>query len=111
MPSRDLMRYASYPSEISPGGASMEHRRVKTSDDVLLHYVEAGSGDPLIMIPGWSQSAAEFRHQFESLAALRRVIALDMRGHGESEKPSNGYCVERLAKDMFDVIGALRLEG
>jgi len=34
-----------------------------TNDGVKLHYLEAGSGSPLVMIPGWSQSAMEFKYQ------------------------------------------------
>ena len=36
---------------------------VTTSDGVELHYLEAGSGKPILMIPGWSQTAEQFRHQ------------------------------------------------
>lgn len=85
----------------------MEHKNVQTSDGVSLHYIEAGSGHPLVMIPGWSQSAAEYRNQIEAFGQMRRVIALDMRGHGESEKTENGYRIQQLAKDLYDVIGAL----
>ena len=68
-----------------------------TNDGVRLHYVERGSGAPLVMIPGWSQTAAQFEHQTAGLSARRRVIAMDMRGHGESEKPEHGYKIQRLA--------------
>ena len=82
---------------------------VTTSDGVRLHYREAGSGPVLLMIPGWSQSAAEFKHQIGGLSDRYRVIAVDMRGHGESEKPAHGYKIARLAKDVRDVIHALDL--
>ena len=39
-----------------------------TKDGVRLHYIEAGSGDVLVMIPGWSQSAAQFKHAATSEA-------------------------------------------
>lgn len=83
--------------------------QVTTSDGVSLHYLEAGSGKPILMIPGWSQTAEQFRHQLEGLSDRYRVIALDMRGHGESDKPGFGYRISRLAKDVRDVIGALDL--
>lgn len=41
---------------------------VTTSDGVTLRYLEAGSGPPLVMIPGWSQTAAQFKHQIEGLS-------------------------------------------
>ena len=83
---------------------------VTTSDGVRLHYVERGSGAPLVMIPGWSQTAAQFEAQVEGLSARRRVIAIDMRGHGESDKPEHGYRIQRLAADLRDAIEALALE-
>lgn len=82
---------------------------IRTSDNVTLRYIEAGSGPPLVMLHGWSQSAALFKHQLEALAGRYRVIALDMRGHGASEKPNHGYRVSRLAADLHDVIEALDL--
>jgi len=82
---------------------------VTTSDGVSLHYLEAGSGKPLLMIPGWSQTAEQFKHQVAGLSDRYHVIALDMRGHGESDKPDHGYKIDRLAKDVRDVIYALNL--
>lgn len=82
---------------------------VTTSDGVTLRYLEAGSGPPLVMIPGWSQTAAQFKHQIEGLSDRYRVIAVDMRGHGDSDKPAHGYRISRFAKDLHDVLGALDL--
>jgi non-heme chloroperoxidase len=75
-----------------------------TSDGVRLHYLEAGSGKPLVMIPGWSQTAAQFKHQLEGLSDRYRVIAIDMRGHGESSKPNHGYRIHRLSKDVYEFL-------
>ena len=83
---------------------------VTTNDGVRLHYVERGRGAPLVMIPGWSQTAAQFEAQIEGLSARRRVVAIDMRGHGESDKPEHGYRIQRLAADLRNAIEALGLE-
>jgi non-heme chloroperoxidase len=77
-----------------------------TSDGVRLHYVEAGAGKPLVMIPGWSQSAAQFKHQVSGLSDKYHVIAIDMRGHGESDKPSYGYRIHRLSADVHELLVA-----
>ena len=61
------------------------------------------------MIPGWSQTAAEWRLNAEAITSCRRVIALDMRGHGESDTPGHGYRVYRLAKDLHEVLESLTL--
>lgn len=84
---------------------------VRTSDGVSLNYVDKGKGRPLVMIPGWSQSAAQFQAQVDGLSDRYRVIAVDMRGHGLSEKVNHGYKIQRLAKDVHDVLEALDLDG
>ncbi len=77
-----------------------------TSDGVKLHYLEAGKGQPLVMIPGWSQTAAQFKHQLSGLSDKYRVIAIDMRGHGESDKPTYGYRIHRLSADVHEFLAA-----
>jgi len=87
-----------------------EARKIATTNDGIdLRYVEAGAGRPLIMIPGWSQAVAEFRENIPALAGHARVLAVDMRGHGESAKPDHGYRISRLAADLRDMIEALDL--
>jgi non-heme chloroperoxidase len=81
-----------------------------TSDGVRLHYIEAGTGDVLVMIPGWSQTAAQFKHQIAGLSDRYRVIALDMRGHGDSDKPTHGYRIHRLSADVHEFILANNLK-
>jgi non-heme chloroperoxidase len=88
----------------------IEKRSVQTSDGVRLNCLEAGRGRPLVMVPGWSQTAAQFRRQIDGLADRYRVIAIDMRGHGDSAKPEHGYRIQRLAKDLWDVLRALDLQ-
>ena len=51
----------------------------------------------------------EWQKNAETLTEHRRVIAVDMRGHGESDKPNHGYRVGRLAKDLSEVLDKLGL--
>lgn len=83
---------------------------VTTTDGATLHLLEAGSGSPLLLIPGWSQTASMYRYQLEGLSDRYRVIALDLRGHGESENVAYGYRLSRLAMDVHEVISALDLD-
>ncbi len=83
--------------------------QIETSDGVILRYEEAGAGPTLFMVPGWSQTTAQFKHQIAGLSDRYRVIALDLRGHGESDRPDHGYRVSRLAKDLHDAFTALSL--
>lgn len=86
------------------------NRKIQLSDGAVLNAIEAGSGQPLIMIPGWSQSAAEYNRNIDELAKTRRVIALDMRSHGESSNADKGHRIQRLAKDLREVLEALDLK-
>src|SRR4029450_6209208 len=63
---------------------------VTTNDGINRPHEEPGSGKPLVCIPGWSQTAAQFKHQLSGLSDRYRVIAVDMRGHGGSDKPDTG---------------------
>jgi non-heme chloroperoxidase len=80
-----------------------------TSDGVKLHYLDQGVGPPLILLPGWTQPASGFAAQLEALSDTFRCLALDFRGHGESERPVHGYRVSRLAKDCLDFLDHLGL--
>ncbi len=62
------------------------------SQGVRLHYLEQGTGPPVILLHGFGTSAASnwmVTRVFRTLAHDYRVIALDMRGHGHSGKPHN----------------------
>jgi non-heme chloroperoxidase len=75
-----------------------------TNDGYRIHYIEAGSGAPLVLIPGWSQAAIQFKYQIDGLSDKYHVFALDMRGHGDSDKPTHGYRIHRLSKDVHDFL-------
>jgi len=81
-----------------------------TDDGVRLHYLEAGRGRPLIFLPGWTQPAAGFSRQLAALSDTFRCLALDFRGHGESDRPTHGYRVSRLARDCLAFLDHLGLE-
>ena len=87
----------------------MKRITIPLESGITLSALEGGDGHPLIMIPGWSQTAAEWRLNAEAITSCRRVIALDMRGHGESDTPGHGYRVYRLAKDLHEVLEGLAL--
>ena len=88
----------------------MERRTVRTRDGVGLSCLIGGTGRPLVMLCGWSQAATIFERQFDDFSTIATVFALDTRGHGESDKPAGGYRIQRLAKDLFDVLEALGLD-
>jgi pimeloyl-ACP methyl ester carboxylesterase len=79
------------------------------SDGAVIPYRLRGSGPPLILLHGWSQSGAMFKHQLQGLSDAFQVIIPDMRGHGESPTPKGGLRMARLAKDLDELIAHLQL--
>lgn len=73
-------------------------------DDVLLHYVTAGSGPPLVLIHGWPQTWFEWKRVMPALAERYTVIAPDMRGLGDSSRPLTGYDKQTVARDIWQVV-------
>lgn len=80
-----------------------------TSDGVKLHYLEAGHGPALVFVPGWTMPADIWEHQIAHFARTHRVIALDPRSQGKSEKPYEGHYPERRARDVLELIEQLGL--
>jgi pimeloyl-ACP methyl ester carboxylesterase len=69
-----------------------------------LNCIEKGQGRTLLLVPGWSQTAKSFQKQIDGLSDRYRILAVDMRGHGDSPKPSTGYRIARLAADLHEFI-------
>ena len=90
---------------------SIDHLNIPISDGTNLHMLNDGSGPPLLLLPGWSQTASMFRHQLFGLSDRFNVFALDWRGHGESEKVNYGYRISRFAKDLHEVLNWIDMPG
>jgi pimeloyl-ACP methyl ester carboxylesterase len=94
----------------------MQVHEVEGGGGLRLHAREWGNpqGPAILLIHGWSQSHMSWSYQLEShLADEFRLVALDNRGHGMSEKPPEAehYRDERLwADDVAAAISALNLE-
>jgi pimeloyl-ACP methyl ester carboxylesterase len=103
------------PSDLSDAGLaasldgdfSSEYAEV---NGVRLHYVSGGQGEPLILLPGWPETWWAFRKIMPALAARHRVIAVDIRGMGGSEKTKSGYEKQSMAKDIYELVRHLGFE-
>jgi pimeloyl-ACP methyl ester carboxylesterase len=74
---------------------------------VRLHYVEAGTGPLVILLHGFPEFWYSWRHQITALSSAGfRVIAPDMRGYNESEKPRGvrNYHIDLLADDVAGLV-------
>lgn len=80
-----------------------------TTDNVSLYYEDRGAGDPVVFIHGWTCNRHFFEDQISSLREEYRVVSLDLRGHGDSEKPQQGLTHQRLATDIHELVAYLDL--
>jgi non-heme chloroperoxidase len=81
--------------------------RFSSSDGVDLHYLEAGSGPALVFVPGFTMPAEIWEPQLRHFAASHRVIALDPRSQGRSQKATEGHYLARRGQDIGELIAHL----
>lgn len=84
------------------------HVSYATNEGVRVHYEIVGKGEPLVLQHGYSQDSGEWR-EFGYVAPLSeryRVVLVDMRGHGRSDKPHDGeaYALKNLVGDVVAVL-------
>ena len=75
------------------------------------HYLDAGSGEPILFVPGWTMTAEIFRAQVTHFAHDHRVLVLEPRSHGQSVETLDGNTCVEIAKDIRAFIAAMELEG
>jgi pimeloyl-ACP methyl ester carboxylesterase len=88
------------------------------SNGVRIHYVDEGAGEPIVLVHGFAASLQGnwvAPGWFDTLRPLRRIIALDCRGHGMSDKPhdSSMYAMDEMADDvvrLMDHVGVDRAD-
>jgi pimeloyl-ACP methyl ester carboxylesterase len=74
---------------------------------VKIHYVTGGSGDPLVLLHGFGQNWFMWNRLMPELSKHFTIIAPDMRGMGESDKPDSGYDKKTMAKDIHELVKKL----
>jgi pimeloyl-ACP methyl ester carboxylesterase len=85
--------------------------RTLTVNEIDLHVVEIGQGDPVVLIHGFPQHWWMWRTLMRDLAAKGfRVIAYDQRGMGGSSITQGGYDKRSLAKDLAGLLDALNIQ-
>lgn len=72
--------------------------------EVMLHYLVAGEGEPVVLLHGVPQSSHEWRYVMPRLAERYRVIAPDLRGLGDSSRPAGGYDKRTVADDIWRLL-------
>ena len=75
-----------------------------------MFYIEAGAGDPLVLVMGFGGDHLAWGLQMPALAAKYRVIAFDNRGVGQSDAPDVPYSTAMMADDTVGLMDALGLD-
>ena len=78
--------------------------------DFRLHYDIAGKGVPLLLIHGLGSSGRDWEKQVPFFEKDYQVIALDLRGHGQSDKPPGPYSIRMFAEDTAALLCELEVE-
>jgi pimeloyl-ACP methyl ester carboxylesterase len=76
-----------------------------------MYYVEAGTGDPLVLIMGLGGDHLAWAFQMPAFSERYRVIAFDNRGVGQTDQPDQHYTTTQMAADtvgLMDVLGIAR---
>lgn len=81
--------------------------RFAQADDVNLHYVIGGEGEPLVLLHGWGSTWYMWRKVMPTLAETYTVIALDLPGLGDSEVPEGGFDKATTATRVRSVVQSL----
>jgi pimeloyl-ACP methyl ester carboxylesterase len=76
-------------------------------NDIKLHYVIGGHGDPIVLLHGWPETWYEWRHVMPALAKNYTVVVPELRGLGDSSKPLTGYDGKTLAEDIYQLVTQL----
>ena len=80
-------------------------------NDINMHYVEwAGEGSTVLCVHGLTANCREWDRLGEGLSPRHRVLAIDLRGRGDSDKPATGYGLAGHAADLEGFLNALNLE-
>ena len=91
--------------------AALQHGFIKTNG-INLHYVSQGEGKLMLMLHGFPEFWYSWRHQITEFARDYHVVAIDMRGYNDSDKPKavSAYKMSELLADVEGVISNLGYE-
>src|ERR1700722_10632389 len=84
--------------------------RFATVNGVKLHYLHAGSGSPIILLHGYAETSHMWLPLIPLLSKTHTVIAPDLRGAGQSEKPEGGYTKKAMAQDIHALAQSMGLK-
>lgn len=93
----------------------MDHNRLGINHTIYANgirqnYIDTGEGAPIVLLHGFPETNYAWRFQIPVLSKNYRVIAPDLRGYGETEKPATGYDKRNMANDLVGLLDELGIE-
>ena len=79
-------------------------------NDINLYYEKSGQGEPLLFIHGLGSSTEDWGPQVKEFSKNYQVVAFDLRGHGQSDKPAGPYSMSLFASDTVGILKALGIK-
>ena len=76
-----------------------------------LAYTDEGPGPAVVLLHGFPLSRAMWAPQVTGVGSIYRIIAPDLRGHGDSPAPEGVYTMDEMADDVLELLGTLHLDG
>src|SRR5919106_879321 len=100
-----------YRHEVRVSPSPLVHR---TASLVRLSAIDISPDHPqrtFVFVHGFGGHAEQWQYQLQKFALENRVIALDLRGHGLSDKPSKGYDLPQIIEDLETAVTLLKVKG
>lgn len=83
---------------------------LSVGDSLRLRIADRGAGPAIVLVHGWKMSHRAWDRVVQALAGEFRVVAYDLRGMGESDKPNCNYDFAEYGEDLHAVLSALEIE-
>jgi pimeloyl-ACP methyl ester carboxylesterase len=104
-----LLLAAAATASAAPAPAAVTAHDATIDGGISLHYLQAGSGTPIILLHGFAETSHMWLPAMTALAAHHTVIAVDLLGAGGSSRPAEGYDKKSIARDIHALVQKLGL--
>ena len=78
---------------------------------VNIYYEISGQGPALVLLHGWTENHNFWKFQIPDFSKDYKVVAIDLRGHGKSDKPETKYSIQKFADNLYHVLNGLGIDG